>query len=146
MTDAVLEQRAKTLGDPTIVIGRPPLFDLIDATFNIKGVPVIFAWGNTIYNPKGYPLPQHLIAHEAIHCVRQGDDIEGWWHRYCDDRQFRLDEEIVAHRFEFRTLLRLNGDVRNNRRVFLGRTAAKLANPLYGKLISLSEAKKVIAA
>lgn len=146
MTETAVAEKAKNLGDPNMVVGLPPLFDLIAATFNLKGVNVIFAWGNTIYNPKGFALPQHLVAHEAIHCVRQGGDVEGWWRRYCEDVKFRLDEEIVAHRFEFQTLLRVHGDVRNNRRIFLVQTAVKLSNRLYGKMITLSDAKRAIAA
>lgn len=132
-----------------VVIAYPPLIDKIDAAFHIKGQPCLFAWGNKIYNPMNVAIPEPLHRHEEVHGKQQFDcegGIEGWWLRYIDDPAFRLEQEIPAHRAEYLALLRKYGDVRNNRRRFLVHTAVRLAAPLYGKMITVSQAKKVLAS
>lgn len=127
-----------------IVIARPPLYDLINSKFRIAGKSVFFAWGDVIYNPAGVQIPPSLIAHESVHGRRQGSDIEGWWGRYIDDPQFRLAEEIPAHIAEYRFLCENAG--RHDRRAGLAIIAKRLSGPLYGGLISFSDAKKLLAA
>lgn len=124
---------------------RPPLWDLIDETFDVAGKGVIFAWGDTIFNPWHVPIGPELLAHEAVHGARQGDDIEGWWRRYCADPAFRLAEEIPAHVAEYRKHIDLAPN-RAARRSALSFVASRLADPLYGGLISVGRAKQVIAA
>lgn len=129
-----------------IVIDRPPLFDQIDARFGVAGKPVVFAWGDRIYNPMGVSIPAELLAHEAVHGAQQGDDIEGWWRRYCNDDAFRLDQEIPAHQAEYRAFCERPGRDRRARRLFLRAIAKRLSSPLYGRLISFEKARKAIAA
>jgi hypothetical protein len=81
----------------------PPLFDEIDAVFGVRGKPILFAWGDKIFNPAGVTIPQELIAHEAVHGKRQGD-VVGWWRRYLVDPEFRLAEELPAHVAEFKSI------------------------------------------
>lgn len=47
-----------------INFARPPLWDKINAAFHVEGQPVIFAGGDTIYNPERVPLTKELHAHE----------------------------------------------------------------------------------
>ena len=54
-----------------VVFGRPPMFDEINAKFHIAGKPVIFSWGDLIYNPARVTTPPHLMVHEAMHGERQ---------------------------------------------------------------------------
>ncbi len=61
-----------------VVHDYPPLMDEIDAKFHVRGKPVIYAWGTTIYNPSNIDVPPQLIAHEAVHGQRQGRDVVGW--------------------------------------------------------------------
>lgn len=127
----------------------PPMFDEIDAAFHVKGKPVIFAWGDKIYAPMQQgELPKALVLHEEVHGARQTayvGGVEAWWRRYIAEPQFRLDEEIPAHRAELAHLLtKAKGPAM--RAHALSRTAARLAAPLYGNLISIAEAKKVLAA
>lgn len=125
---------------------RPPNFDAIDAAFHVEGKPIIFAYGLTIFNPDGGPIRPELIAHEAVHGFRQGDDIEGWWTRYIADPKFRLDEEIPAHQAEYAHFCRNNraGQARNSRRLYLHHVAARLASPLYGQMIRYEHARKLV--
>lgn len=130
-----------------VIRDRPPMFDEIDAKFKVRGMPVLFAWGDRIFVPSGSLVVEpHLMAHEEVHGGRQGHDEPGiiaWWRQYLDDPAFRLDEEVLAHRAEYHCLLR-NGGGRQARRRHLAVTAARLAAPLYGRLISIVDAKKVL--
>lgn len=130
-----------------IVRDRPPLFDEIDAKFHVRGLPIMFAWGDRLFIPSGsLDVAPHLMAHEEVHSGRQGHSEPGillWWRAYLDDEQFRLAEEIVAHRAEYEHLAR-HGGGRQARRRHLAITAARLAAPLYGRLISVADAKKVL--
>lgn len=126
-----------------IVIGYPPIYDEIAAAFDLRGVKPIFAWGNTIYNPHGVPIPPELIAHENVHMQRQAGDPLSWWKKYITDPQFRLNEELMAHAAEYRYIV--ENSSRNQRRIALKVTAQRLAARLYGSLISVKDAKVAIA-
>lgn len=129
---------------------RPPMYSEILAAFPGAGAPgVIFCWGDTIHAPKPLgTIGPELIAHESIHCDRQGSDPAGWWRRYIDDERFRLLEEFPAHLAEFNTLCRVYRDrwvsARAMRRHFATLIARKLAHPLYGGMISVSQAREML--
>lgn len=131
-----------------VVRDRPPLFDEIDAKFQVRGKPILFAWGDRIFVPSGsLDVAPHLMAHERVHGERQGLAEPGimlWWRSYLDDIAFRLHEELLAHRAEYHHLMRHAGG-RQQRRRHLSITAARLAAPLYGRMISLADAKKALA-
>jgi hypothetical protein len=115
------------------------MFDEIDAAFRVAGRPVIFAFGDTIYNPEGVKITPALEAHEACTASGRATDVEGWWRRYMADPQFRLVEELLAHKVEFETLC--TGANRHQRRFHLRVVAGKLSSPLYGRMISLERAR-----
>ena len=131
-----------------IVVGVPPLFDLIDAAFHVKGKPVIFAWGGIIYNPSGNPVSNELGCHELVHCRQQAGNPEAWWRRYIEDPKFRLDQEIPAHQVEYGEFCLHNpiGHVRNKRRAYLNDAAKRLSSPLYGSLVTYERARALIKA
>jgi hypothetical protein len=132
-----------------IIYDVPPMYDEIDTVFAVRGKPVIFAWGDKVYMPgQACGLSKALTAHEAVHCVRQlkyPGGVEAWWRRYMADPQFRLDEEIPAHRAEL-AVLQAKAKGPSMRIHALSRTAARLAAPLYGNLITIADAKKALAA
>ena len=125
----------------------PPNFEQIDKIFNVRGKHVIYSWGDVIYSP--HPdtfITPELYAHEAVHGKRQTPDtksIEAWWERYLIDVEFRLSEELLAHRAEYREFCRTNLD-RNDRNRFLTAVANRLSGPLYLNGISLSKARQSI--
>ena len=126
------------------VFERPPLFALINEKFHIIGKPVIFAWGSIIYNPMGVIIPPELLAHEAVHGARQKGRIEEWWKAYCaSDPRFRLAEEVLAHRVEYKHLLGIC-DNRQARRGYIKRVAKRLASPLYGRMVTMAQARQLI--
>lgn len=130
-----------------IIYDVPPMYDEMDAAFGVKGKPVIFAWGDRIYMPgMAQGLSKALAAHEAVHGERQmayPGGVEAWWRRYIADPQFRLDEEIPAHRAELAVLTAKAKSPSMTQHV-LSRTAARLAAPLYGNLLSIAEAKNAL--
>ncbi len=135
---------------PEIVIDYPPIYDEIKIVFPKVGFGgIIYAWGNKIYNPSNVSIPPHLIEHERVHGRRQGNDIEGWWRRYLDEKEFRLVEEILAHATEMVCLFGPNPN-RQMRRQIIKSTAKRLSNPLYRYGISRVQAqvllKKKLAA
>lgn len=131
-----------------IVVGYPPLYDRIKARFpHIVGREVFFCWGDSIFNPTNAVIPPELIEHECVHMAQQRESgPEAWWIQYIDDASFRLAQEIPAHRAEFLRKIEMYGGNRANRRKYLSQIAKRLSSPLYGSMISLEGAKKVISA
>ena len=130
-----------------IVQGRPPNFDAIAAVLPAaNGAKVLFCYGKTIYAPGGGPLSPWLIAHEEVHCLQQGDDIEGWWVKYLTDPKFRFTQEVEAHRREWRVWLSSGTRNRAQRRGQMVVIGARLAGPLYGNMVQFSEAREMILA
>tara|TARA_Y100000310_G_scaffold328739_1_gene397351 strand:- start:4341 stop:4739 length:399 start_codon:yes stop_codon:yes gene_type:complete len=128
-----------------IKIAYPPNIDQIDRKFHVKGRAVIFAYGFTIYNPMDVAIESKLIEHEEVHGARQRNsgDVAEWWDLYIRSSRFRLVEEIVAHQAEYHYMLAQAAN-RYERRSALNITAKRLAAPLYGRLITVKEAKKVL--
>src|SRR5262245_41887731 len=108
-----------------IVVGAyPPNIDLIDCVFHVRGLKMLFAFGDAIYNPAGVEVTPMLVEHEKVHSYRQKSDPWAWWDRYCRDADFRLQEEVYAHGVELKWLWeRCSG--RNSRRQALARTAGR---------------------
>jgi hypothetical protein len=133
----------------------PPNIDAIDRRFNVKDKPVIYAYAPFIYNPKGVILTPELLRHEVTHLYQQtpvwssGESevntnaVALWWEQYIDDPQFRLWQEIPAHQNEYLAHLDLKPN-RHVRRALIKQIAKRLSGPLYGNLISLADAKKLI--
>lgn len=146
-----------------IVEAYPPLIEEIDAAFKVRGKPILYAWGDTIFNPLGVAVPPELVAHEKVHGRRQlaalvdpqspqlaEAAIRVWWMRYIADADFRLREEIHAHVAEFLSLCEQHAarwvSQRNMRRAFAAAVARKLSAPLYGGLITFREARAALLA
>lgn len=127
-----------------IIRAFPPLYAEINRRFNVRGKPVIFTWGEAIYNPSNVKIGPELLAHEQVHCDRQGIDVASWWERYMHDDEFRLAEELPAHRAEYAEACKhYQGKALGTA---LHRMAIRLSSPLYGSMIDYDEARRVIAA
>jgi hypothetical protein len=125
---------------------EPPLFAELDAAFHIKGKPVIFCFGDVIYNPMRVPVSRELGVHEAVHSSRQGDTEEmvfAWWRRYIAEPQFRFYEEMLAHQAEYRAF-RANHRGVSERDRALHQISQRLASALYGNMVSWKEAKRLL--
>ena len=128
-----------------IVHEFPPIYNKLVSKFHIGGNRnVIFSWGYAIYNPYRITIPECLLYHEAVHGSRQvKHGIEKWWEDYIEDKDFRLVEEALAHTAEYKSLIGANSS-RQVRRRTLVQVAKRLSGPLYGKMVSTKEAKKLI--
>lgn len=120
----------------------PPNISKIRAALNPRRG-AIFCYGDTIYAPDGGEIGPALEAHEQVHCRRQGKTPATWWDRYLSDIKFRLDEEVLAHKVEYETAIRLVPN-RQSRRAHLKIIAKRLSGSLYGNLITFDEAKRLI--
>ena len=63
--------------------------------------------------------------------------------RFLEDEKFRLEQEIPAHRVEYRTFCFYNKD-RNEQSRFLRELGRRLSAPMYGGIITTNEAMKAI--
>lgn len=128
-----------------IIAKRPPNYADILAVFpGASGSGVIFAYAPDIYAPGGQ-VPAQLIAHEEVHIQRQQDiGVENWWALYLTDAKFRYDEELLAHRAEYRHMISADTS-RQVRRSALKIVAKKLCAPLYGSMVTVQQAMKDLA-
>jgi len=118
-----------------IVVDYPPLYEEIREAFpQVEKMDVLFAWGDKIYNPSDSYISHALREHERVHGFQQGDDIEAWWRQYIEDEKFRLEMELAAHYIEWKTMCE-DAWNRSQRRAMLKIVGAKLASPLYGKMV-----------
>lgn len=123
----------------------PPNIDRIREKFPLQGGE-IFAWDGVVYTGDDGPtaLPPELIAHEKVHFRQQAGKPAEWWDRYIDDDEFRFEQEREAHVAEIKEFNRHNKD-RNKRAYFKRRVAMRLAGPLYGNDLSISEAMSLLS-
>ena len=134
-------------GHLKITVGFPPNIEEIEKL--VPGVKemsgVLFAWADTVFNPSGIEIPEWLVEHEQVHLNRQSGDPATWWHRYLTDGAFRLAEELPAHRVEWKAFKRRVKN-REVRACYLASISARLAGPLYGRLLTTAAAKAKITA
>lgn len=131
-----------------VLYEKPPIYEAAIAVFPVENKDVIYAYGDRIYRPFHCGgLSRALLAHEGVHCDRQtryDGGVEAWWKRYLDDPAFRLDEEVPAHYAELKVL---QSKAKSASMVahYLSVIAARLASPMYGGMVSIAEAKKLLA-
>lgn len=127
-----------------VIVGLPPNFEAIDRVFKVVGKPVFFCYGKNVFNPAGIVIPPTIMVHERVHSVRQGSDPEGWWRRYLAEPRFRFDEELPAHRAEYKAVCAETAH-EGKRQHALWQIAGRLSGPLYGRMIKYGDAKKAIS-
>lgn len=122
---------------------NPPNYDEIALYFDIEGKPVVFAYGDTLYNPSGNFIPDHLMVHEEVHSRQQGIEVKEWWDRYLIDPDFRLEQEVEAYRAQYKFLSK---QTRNRELLFqfLNKFSKDLSGPIYGHMIDYETAKRLI--
>lgn len=135
----------------------PPNWSHISEAFPfIRGKPnILYAWGNSIYNPSGVIIEPWIMAHERVHGERQlnytvgvpgpwseNNAIRTWWRHYILSPQFRLQEEILAHQKEWEIAQKFLSKKKAQR--YLVTISQRLASPLYGNLISAPDAQATI--
>lgn len=130
-----------------IETARPPIWDRAIIAFPsiLKTHGVLFAWGDTIFNPDGVDVPSITQAHEEVHSIRQEKlgSVEVWWDRYISDPAFRFGEELPAHQVEYRVAYEKAAH-RRERQFYLKQIAERLSGPLYGRLVNFERAKGLL--
>lgn len=133
-----------------IVNEKPPIYDNLCAALKIKPVNVFFTYGNKIYNPDNAEIPPEIIEHEKVHMKQQRAKYKGiqmtpelWWGKYLRDPEFRLDQEDKGYARQYDAVCSIQKD-RNRRARYLWGLAMSLSGPLYGDIITHSEAMKKI--
>lgn len=110
--------------------GLPPNYSELAKHFPMTGGE-IFTYGNKIYTHGR--LSKSLVAHEHVHVKQQLKmGVEKWWKKYIEDEEFRLQQELEAHKAEYRA----GGK--------MAIIAERLASPLYGSLVSVEEAVELV--
>lgn len=128
----------KKMAKNGIVQDWPPNIEEIRAVLPVSERN-IFAYGEVIYSPGSPHLPEWLIAHEEVHFQQQDGEPDVWWRRFLADPAFRLEQELEAHRVEFRFFCKENRD-RNARSRYLRELGRRLSAPMYGGIITAREA------
>lgn len=124
----------------TIIVAQPPNYEQIASVLPIKDVSgLVFAYGGAIYNPSNAKLTPHIIVHELVHLERQGSASDPWWVSYLGDAEFRLAEELKAHREEFKHMCEKLKD-RNARARIAFDIASKLSHSAYGPMCTHKQA------
>lgn len=123
-----------------IVVADPPNIAQIAEAFPHRPAHVIYAFGDTIYNPGGKWISAALVAHEGEHGIRQADKIEEWWDRYLKDPEWRYIEEVFGHVAELRQQIRTQHFDRNYRTKLITSTALRLISPMYEYKVPLAKA------
>lgn len=126
-----------------IVSGTPPNYaDIVRVFPDACRQGVIFTYGDTVYVNGDPDIPIQLKVHEGVHIQQQkATGVQPWWDRYLEDRDFRFEQELVAHRAEYHRLRNID---RNLGRRHLEFIAKRLSSPLYGGMCTLREARKAI--
>lgn len=128
-----------------VIKAYPPILKELRKTFPaIIGRPgILYAYGDILYNPSGVKITPWLLAHEEVHSGRQElAGLDWWWTKYQKDKRFRLEEELLAHRAEWKTYKAAHPD--RVASLYLQYMGERLSSPLYGSMIGLYLAKSRI--
>lgn len=126
-----------------IIDAYPPNFDKIKAAFPVRGT-TVYTYGDTIFAPGiKFALSTDLLEHERVHTAQQGNNPEAWWDRYIADAEFRLSQEVAAYRRQYQFYSSQTRD-RNKKFAFLRFIGSDLASPMYGSMVGMFEAMRLI--
>ena len=87
------------------------------------------------------------MIHEQVHERQQTKSIflrpKKWWKKYLTDESFRMSQELEAYRAQYQFVKKYE-DNKRKVKMFLYEVSQALANPIYGNMVSVNEAKKLI--
>lgn len=120
----------------------PPNIEDIKNVFTINDT-TVFTYGSDLFNPHNCPLDIPIMEHEALHSRQQGDDPAGWWKKYLEDVEFRMEQELAAYQIQYFVQCKFvkNRDIRA---LNLTKLAQTFGGGMYGITIPLKEAKRLI--
>lgn len=114
--------------------------------FRVNVNNTFWTYGDTIYNPGGIVIPDHIVVHEEQHMAQQqayegGKDA--WWKEYLANPRFRLEQEAEAYGAQYRFICNNISD-RNKRAFFLMQISRSLSGPLYQVAVTQQQARGII--
>jgi len=122
---------------------KPEIYERLKKHFDIdwdRGI--IITYGDNVYCK--YQLSEAKIIHEATHCEQHRVyGVEKWWDRYIEDIPFRLSQEVEAYKNEANFIRKTVKD-RNLRFQMLRKIYIDLSSPIYGSIVTASEAEKLL--
>lgn len=128
-----------------VVKDFPPNFeDICQAIPDVRDKEgIVFTYGDTIYNPYGGEIQDHLDLHESIHEAQQSEiGIEEWWKIYLVDEKFRLEQEVEAYKKQYQFVFKNYGRIAATQ--FLKEIANDLSGGMYGHILDRKSARKAI--
>lgn len=129
-----------------ILTEKPPVYQKVAAVFGEDAIcKAVFAYGDTIYNLSGNPIPDDLLVHESTH-RRQQEAFGGpdaWWDEYLSSASFRRSQEMEAYGEQYKSFCDFCPD-RNMRFRFLHKLASDFSGLMYGNIINYTDAKNGI--
>jgi hypothetical protein len=121
----------------------PPNYEQINETLHIADyTAAVFTFRDTLHNPHDTQIRPDLLTHEEVHAKQQGGDPEGWWKRYLEDPQFRLEQEAEAYGVQYRFLKSML-DTKKTKLVLM-HLASDLSGPGYGNMVDFYKAETLI--
>lgn len=130
--------------DMKIVEEYPPNYQTIISHLPaVKDGEAIFCYGDIIYNPHKKDITPDLEVHEHKHKEQQGGMPDLWYEQYLNSESFRLRQEIEAYGEQYKFIsTNLEPPMPTKLKDWALENMAKaLAGDLYGKMISVNEAK-----
>lgn len=134
----------KKYADIKIVFRRPPFWRVLKLFFpayDPDGT-VAVAFGRVVFANQNFS--EDFKIHEETHLIQQRRSYVFatlWWVRYLFSKKFRFSQELEAFRRQYRHIKEFGGKDRFNAKVGL---AHALSSPLYGNIVSASEAMKLL--
>jgi hypothetical protein len=126
----------------SVVAGYPPNWDAIRLRFGLTDASqLVFTYAPRVYVPSGQALPPDIVIHEHVHLEQQAAPLgpEGWWARFLDDDEWRVEQEVAAYKAQIAHLRRVIRD-RNELARCVTRIAGDLAGPMYGHTLTFQSA------
>lgn len=137
--------KTKTMPEIKHTTDQPPVWGTLQERYGVSWDRTVVAYGDTIHSAR-LPLPADIEVHERVHLRQQGYTQAGaavWWKKYLDDPQFRYEQELEAYRAQYQFLRKTVKD-RNALTQRTHKLAQLLSSPMYGEVVTLSEALKEI--
>lgn len=127
-----------------IILEKPPCYEEAQKVFKFDSKKKIaFAYGDKIYNPNDMVIGPDVIVHEETHLRQQAGDPATWWLRYLKDTHFRMEQEIEAFRNQYNYICSQVKD-KNRRYTQLHNICIELSSPLYGNMLSYTDAMRLM--
>lgn len=125
---------------------KPPIYDRLVEAFGIDwNDGIVITYGDTLHTREGNNIPQDLVIHEKTHTRQQEKlGLDGWWEWYICYPKFRMEQEAEAYRNQWQFI---KHNVKNREEAFRKkmRIVRDFSSPIYGNIVTHSEALKIIS-